>query len=139
MFSMAEVVVVNLHHRYVTMLWAVVSPSLCRWVPWGPGEYMGALALWMHPKAPRPALHFIFLCFQRSLCTRYFLLLPASFPLTVSRWGFLKNFILLGNSHLVALKSKPLWLAPGPPLTDLFEKRLRWHPALLNMPPGKAV
>lgn len=49
------------------------------------------------------------------------------------------NCILLGNSHLVALKSQPLWLAPGPLLTDLFEKRLRWHPALLNMPPGKAV
>lgn len=61
-------------------------------------------------------------------------------PFTRAVVGLLKKkFILLGNSHLVSLKSKPLWLAPGPPLTDLFEKRLRWHPALLNMPPGKAV
>lgn len=100
---------------------------------------VGALAPWpwMQPTAPHPVLYFIFLCFQRGLCI---LLVAASkLPFDCATVGLLKNFILLGNSHLVALKSKPLWLAPGPPLTDLFEKRLRWHPALLNMPPGKAV
>lgn len=122
----------------MTVLQAVFSLSSSGWVP---GELAGALVPrpWLHPKTPCPALYFIFPGFQRGLCAKYFMLLPASFPLPVPRWGFLKNFILLGNSHLVALKSKPLWLAPGPPLTDLFEKRLRWHPALLNMPPGKAV
>lgn len=85
-----------------------------------------------------PSDPFIFTRFQRRqfLCVcdvPFATVSKPHFPFTNSTATFIRN------SHLVALKSKPLWLAPGPLLTDLFEKRLHWHPALLNVPPGKAA